>query len=59
MFMVPLAGAEKNLLRAVQKDPEARRAKKRRAEAYFQYVASRLSGNEAFGSFSAAVRSAF
>jgi hypothetical protein len=23
MFMVPLAGAEKNLLRAVQKDPEA------------------------------------
>jgi hypothetical protein len=28
MFMVPLAGAEKNLLRAVQKDPEARRAKK-------------------------------
>ena len=42
--MVPLAGAEESLLQAAQKDPEARRAKNRRAEAYFQYVAaSRLS----------------
>jgi hypothetical protein len=42
-------------LQAAQKDPEARRVKNRRAEAYLQYVAARrLSGNEAYGSFSAA-----
>jgi hypothetical protein len=47
--------SEKSLLQAVQKDPEARRAKHRRAEAYLQYVAARrLSGNEAYGSFLAA-----
>ena len=34
-------GAEKSLLQAAQKDPEARRAKNRRAEAYLQYVAAR------------------
>jgi hypothetical protein len=45
---------EKSLLQAAQKDPEARRAKNRRAKAYSQYVAARrLSGNEAYGSFSA------
>jgi hypothetical protein len=45
---------KKSLLQAAQKDPEARRAKNRRAEAYLQYVgARRLSGNEAYGSFSA------
>ena len=47
-----LAGCWKSLLQAAQKDPDARRAKNRRAEAYLQYVAARrLSGNEAYGSF--------
>jgi len=50
-----LEGAEKSLLQAAQKDPEARRGKNRRAEAYLQYVgARRSSGNEAYGFFSAA-----
>jgi hypothetical protein len=41
-------------LQAAQKDPDARRAKNRRAEAYLQYVeARRLSGNEAWVLFAA------
>jgi hypothetical protein len=45
-----LKKASCRLLKKIQ-----RRAKNRRAEAYLQYVvARRLSGNEAYGSFSAA-----
>jgi hypothetical protein len=54
-MLMTTRGAEKSLLQAAQKDPGARRAKNRRAETYLQYVeARRLSGNEAYGFFTAA-----
>src|SRR6185312_10242828 len=51
----PWQAAEKSLSQAAQKDPEARRAINRRAEAYLSVRCSEaIERNEAYGSFSAA-----
>jgi hypothetical protein len=41
----------KSLLQAAQKDPDARRAKNRRADAYLQYVGASIERQRSIGIF--------